>query len=108
MDQINTSRSGIDTYKPINEVDVPFKRGSTMLSDDAKEQLDQLAASVKDRKGYVVEIEAHSPATRRDGIQNSERLAAAVKRYLVEHDIPVYRVHAVALGNAQMAHERWR
>ena len=79
---------------------MPFKRGSSVLSDDAKAQLDQLAASVKDRKGYVVEIEARSPAKGVTGIENSERLAAAVKRYLVAHDIPVYRVHAVGLGNA--------
>jgi hypothetical protein len=38
------------------------------------------------------------------GIQNSQRLAEAVKRYLVtEHQIPVYRMHAVALGNAVVA-----
>jgi outer membrane protein OmpA-like peptidoglycan-associated protein len=101
VDQLHTTVNGIDTYKPINEVDVPFKRGSTVLSDDAKQQLDQLATSLKDHKGYVVEIEGHSPARGVVGIQNSERLTQAVRRYLVEHDIPIYRVHAVALGNAQ-------
>jgi len=103
VDQLHTTVNGIDAYKPINEVDVPFKRGSTMLTDDAKKQLDDLAGSLKDHKGYVVEIEGYSPSRGVVGIQNSERLTAAVKRYLVEHDIPVYRVHAVALGNAQMA-----
>ena len=101
VDQLHTTVNGIDTYKPINEVDVPFKRGSTVLSEDAKQQLDQLATSLKDHKGYVVEIEGHSPARGVVGIQNSERLTQAVRRYLVEHDIPIYRVHAVALGNAQ-------
>ena len=103
VDQLHTTVNGIDAYKPINEVDVPFKRGSTMLSDDAKKQLDDLAGSLKDHKGYVVEIEGYSPSRGVVGIQNSARLTDAVKRYLVEHDIPVYRVHAVALGNAQMA-----
>jgi hypothetical protein len=47
-------------------------------------------------------MEAHSPAAGSAGIQSSERLAEAVKRYLVtEHEIPVYRLHAVALGNAR-------
>jgi len=103
VDQLHSTVNGIDAYKPINELDVPFKRGSSMLSDDAKSQLDQLAGSLKDHKGYVVEIEGHSPGRGVAGIQTSERLTEAVKRYLVEHDIPVYRVHAVALGNAQMA-----
>ena len=103
VDKLHSTVNGIDAYKPINELDVPFKRGSTMLSDDAKGQLDQLAGSLKDHKGYVVEIEGHSPGRGVVGIQNSQRVTEAVKRYLVEHDIPVYRVHAVALGNAQVA-----
>jgi len=103
VDQLHSTVNGIDAYKPINELDVPFKRGSSMLSDDAKSQLDQLAGSLKDHKGYVVEIEGHSPGRGVAGIQTSQRVTEAVKRYLVEHDIPVYRVHAVALGNAQMA-----
>jgi outer membrane protein OmpA-like peptidoglycan-associated protein len=102
-DGLSKTIGGIDTYKPVNEVEVPFKRGSSALSDEAKQQLDELAASVKDHKGYVVEIEAHSPSKGVAGVENSERLAAAVKRYLVEHDIPVHRVHSVALGNAQAA-----
>lgn len=103
VDTLHTTVNGIDTYKPINELDVPFKRGSSALSDDAKSQLDQLAGNLKDHKGYIVEIEGRSPGRGVAGIQNSQRVTDAVKRYLVEHDIPVYRVHAVALGNAQMA-----
>ena len=70
VDQLHTTVNGIDTYKPINEVDVPFKRGSTALSKDAQAQLDELANSLKDHKGYVVEIEGHSPARGVAGIQN--------------------------------------
>jgi len=103
VDTLHTTVNGIDIYKPINEVDVPFKRGSSVLSDDAKSQLDQLAGSLKDHKGYIVEIEGRSPGRGVAGIENSQRLTEAVKRYLVEHDIPVYRVHAVALGNTQTA-----
>jgi len=54
------------------------------------------------RQGYLVEIEGHSPQAGSLGIQSSQRLAEAVKRYLVtEHGIPVYRLHSVALGNAK-------
>jgi outer membrane protein OmpA-like peptidoglycan-associated protein len=103
VDQINTKVSGLDQYRPVSEVDVPFRAGSTMLSKDAKEQLDQLIQNVNGRQGYIIELEAHSPGRGTVGIQNSQRLAAVVNRYLVEHDIPVYRLHAVALGNAQVA-----
>jgi outer membrane protein OmpA-like peptidoglycan-associated protein len=103
VDQLHTTVNGIDQYKSINELDVPFKRGSSVLSEDAKKQLDDLAGNLKDHKGYIVEVEAHAPGNGSVGIQNSERLANSVKRYLVEKDIPVYRLHAVALGNAQAA-----
>jgi hypothetical protein len=45
-------------------------------------------------------MEARSPAAGAAGIQASQRLAESIERYLVtEHQIPVYRMHAVALGN---------
>ena len=102
VDQINTKVDGLDQYKPISEFDVPFKGGSPILSSSAKEQLDQVVSSVNGRQGYIIEVEAHSPSHGSAGIQNSQRLANVVNRYLVEHDIPVYRLHAVALGNAQV------
>jgi len=103
VDQINTTVQGLDQYRPVSEVDVPFKGGSPILSDAAKEQLDQVVSSVNGRQGYIIEVESHSPGRGSVGIQSSQRLANVVNRYLVEHDIPVYRLHAVALGNAQTA-----
>ena len=101
VDQLHTTVNGIDTYKPIHEIDVPFKRGSTVLSEDSKNELDQLATNLKNHKGYIVELEGYSPARGTVGIQNSQRVTDAVRRYLVSRDIPVFRVHSVALGNAQ-------
>jgi outer membrane protein OmpA-like peptidoglycan-associated protein len=103
VDQIHTTVNGLDQYHPVTEVDVPFRAGSSLLSKTAKDQLDQLVQNVNGRQGYIIEIEAHSPGRGAAGIQNSQRLAAVVNRYLVEHDIPVYRLHAVALGNSQVA-----
>jgi outer membrane protein OmpA-like peptidoglycan-associated protein len=75
-----------------------------VLSADSRKRLDDLAAKVTGQPGYILEVEAHSPAAGSAGIQNSERFAQVVERYLVtQHDIPVYRLHAVALGNARGA-----
>jgi outer membrane protein OmpA-like peptidoglycan-associated protein len=104
VDQLNSTVSGLDKYRQVTDVEVAFRTGSPMLSAAARKQLDDLAASTTGRQGYIVEIEAHSPHAGSIGIQNSQRLAEAVKRYLVtEHQIPVYRMHSVALGNAEMA-----
>jgi hypothetical protein len=94
--------NGLDQYRQVTEAEVKFHGGLPALSADAKKQLDDLANSVNGQHGYIFEVEAHSPLAGSAGIQSSERLAEAVKRYMVtEHNIPIYRMHAVALGNAQ-------
>jgi outer membrane protein OmpA-like peptidoglycan-associated protein len=104
VDQLNGTVNGLDQYAEKNTVSVSFRRGSTILSADAKQQLDDLATKLNGHQGYLLEVEAHAPLTGAAGIQSSERLAEAVKRYLVvQHEIPVYRMHAVALGNAPIA-----
>jgi outer membrane protein OmpA-like peptidoglycan-associated protein len=103
VDKINTTVSGLDQYKQISDVEVPFRGGNPMLSKDAKSKLDEMATSLAGHQGYIIEIEAHSPGAGSVGISNSQREAEAVKRYLVaEHQIPVYRMHSVALGNAKV------
>jgi len=101
VDQINGTVSGLDAYHQVTEADIKFHGSSPILTADAKKQLDDLANTVNGKHGYILEVEAHSPGNGSLGIQSSERLAEAVNRYLVtEHEIPVYRLHAVALGNA--------
>ena len=103
VDTLNTTVSGLDNYKPITDVEVPFRGGSPVLSKDAKSKLDDMAKNLEGHQGFIIEIEARSPAAGAAGIASSQREAEAVKRYLVtEHEIPVYRMHAVALGNAHI------
>ena len=102
VDTLNTTVNGLDQYRQVTEADIAFRGGNAVLSVAAKKQLDDFATSASGQQGYILEVEAHSPLAGSAGIQSSERLAEAVKRYLVTtHEIPVYRMHAVALGNAQ-------
>jgi hypothetical protein len=104
VDQINTTVSGLDQYHQITDAEIRFRGSSAMLNNDSKTKLDELASSLTGREGYILEMEALSPGAGSVGIQNSERLAEAVKRYLVtEHQVPVYRMHSVALGNEASA-----
>jgi len=101
VDQINTTVNGLDQYKPVTEADIKFRGGQPILSKDAKDQLDAMATTLNNQAGYILEVEGHSPMAGSAGIQSSQRMDEAVKRYLVtQHEIPVYRMHAVALGNA--------
>ncbi len=101
VDQLNGTVNGLDQYKPVSETEVRFRSGTPVLSADAKAKLDEVIQSLNGRKGYILDIEAHSPVRGAAGIQNSQKFAEAISRYLVAHDIPVYRLHSVALGNAQ-------
>jgi outer membrane protein OmpA-like peptidoglycan-associated protein len=101
VDQLNTTVNGLDQYHQISDVEVPFRGGSPVISKDAKDQLDTMATSLAGHKGYIIELEAHAPGAGSTGIQTSQHIAESVERYLVtEHQIPVYRMHFVALGNA--------
>jgi outer membrane protein OmpA-like peptidoglycan-associated protein len=95
--------TNIDQYKPVTQTEIRFRPGQTMLSRKAKDALDDMAKGVKDQKGYIVEIQGFSAGRGESAIENSQRLAEAVRRYLViNNDIPVYRVHVLGLGNAPM------
>jgi len=101
VNALNGTVSGLDQYKPVTELDIAFRSGQPILSAAAKKQLDDFASTLATQQGYVLDVEAHSPLAGAAGIQSSERLGEAVNRYLVtQHEIPVYRMHMVALGNA--------
>jgi hypothetical protein len=100
VNQINTTVNGLDQYHQASDLVIKFRGSSPVLTSDSKAALDQLASSLTGHEGYILEMEAHSPLAGSAGIESSERLSEAVKRYLLaEHQIPVYRMHSVALGN---------
>ncbi len=104
VDQINTTVNGLDQYRQVTDLEIQFRGSSPVLTAESKTKLDELASSLTGRDGYILEMEAHAPMAGSAGIQTSERLSEAVKRYLLtEHQIPVYRMHAVALGNEASA-----
>jgi hypothetical protein len=104
VETINGTVNGLDQYKQVTDVEVKFRPGTVTMTDDSKQLLDQLAASLTGRNGYILEMDAQAPGNGSVGIQSSERLNDAVKRYLVtDHQIPIFRMHSVALGNVQVA-----
>lgn len=92
--------TNIDQYKPVTEVEIRFRPGQTVLSKKAKEALDDLAGGLKDQKGYILEIQGFSAGRGQSAIEHSQRMADAVRRYMViNNEVPVYRVHVLGLGN---------
>ncbi|MBV8631161.1 MAG: OmpA family protein [Silvibacterium sp.] len=100
--KLNGTVSTLDQYQKVNDIEIRFRPGQTTLNDKAKSALDQIAAQMRGRKGYIVEIEGYSSTRGQAGIQNSQHMTDAVVRYLAENEIPVYRIHQVAMGNARI------
>src|SRR5439155_11465115 len=91
----------IDQYQPASEVEIRFSPGQMALSKKAKDAIDGIAGSLKDQKGYIVEVQGFSSGRGIAAVRNSQNMAEAVVRYLVlNHDVPVYRIYTVGMGNA--------
>jgi len=96
--------SNIDQYKASNQTEIRFRPGQTVLSKNAKDALDQMASGVKGQRGYIIEVQGFSSGKGQTAIENSQKMAESVVRYLVlNHDIPVYRIYLVGMGNAPVA-----
>jgi len=96
--------TNIDQYKPVNETEIRFRSGQTTLSPKAKEALDQIAQALKEQKGYIVEVQGFAPGSGPAAISASQKMAESVVRYLVlNHEIPVYRIYTVGMGNVKPA-----
>ena len=100
--KLNGTVSGLDQFQRVNDIEIRFRPGQTVLNDKAKDALDQIAAQMRGRKGYIVEVAGYSSTRGQAGIQNSQHMADAVVRYLAANDIPVFRIHQVAMGNAKI------
>ncbi len=91
----------IDQYKASNQTEIRFRPGQTALSKNAKDALDQMATGVKGQRGYIIEVQGFSSGKGQTAITNSQKMAESVVRYLVlNHEIPVYRIYLVGMGNA--------
>jgi outer membrane protein OmpA-like peptidoglycan-associated protein len=98
---VETVVGNIDQYKASNQTEIRFRPGQTVLSKNAKDALDEMANAVKGQRGYIIEVQGFSSGKGQTAIQNSQKMAESVVRYLVlNHEIPVYRIYLVGMGNA--------
>jgi outer membrane protein OmpA-like peptidoglycan-associated protein len=101
---VETVVSNIDQYKASNQTEILFKPGQTVLSKNAKDALDEMANTVKGQRGYIIEVQGFSSGKAQTAITNSQKMAESVVRYMVlNHEIPVYRIYLVGMGNAPVA-----
>jgi outer membrane protein OmpA-like peptidoglycan-associated protein len=114
-DQVGTDLSGLrqvvanlDDYKAAGNTVISFGFNKDALTQEAKDELDKLVSDKTTMKRYFVAVEGFTDKTGTVAYNNqlSRRRAEAVMQYLVaKHDIPVYRIHIVGLGEEKPADE---
>jgi outer membrane protein OmpA-like peptidoglycan-associated protein len=97
----------LDNLKLASSEGVLFKFNSVVLTEDAKAKLDQVVQQTSSLSRYVLEIEGFTDKTGAAGynLALSQRRADAVMRYLLDHKVPLRRIHMIGLGADQAAAE---
>jgi len=100
--------SNLDDYKLQGSAMVLFKFNKYNLDDQSKQELDKLAGDIKAGKRYFVAVEGFTDktGTKQYNEALSRRRADSVVQYLVtQHDIPIYRIHMIGLGDQKPVDE---
>jgi OOP family OmpA-OmpF porin len=100
--------ANIDDYKMQTSASVPFAFDKYALTASAKEDLDKLASGLTADKRFVISVEGYTDSTgdRAYNDSLSRKRADAVVTYLVaKHDVPIYRIHMIGLGQEKPVDE---
>jgi outer membrane protein OmpA-like peptidoglycan-associated protein len=104
LSSVETVVGNIDQYKSAPQTEIRFRPGQTALSKQAKDELNEIAAQLKNQHGYIIEVQGFSSGRGHAAIANSRKMADAVVRYLVlNQQIPAYRIYVIGMGNAPAA-----
>jgi OmpA-OmpF porin, OOP family len=100
--------ANLDDYKLQTSATVPFKFNQWKLTASSMQDLDTLASQVRGDKRFFIAVEGYTDKTgsREYNEVLSRRRADAVVQYLVaKHDIPIYRIHMIGLGEEKPVDE---
>src|SRR3981189_761043 len=101
VDVLTNAVVNLDNYRPVVETAVHFGFNKDNLTKDAREAIDQLAASVATTKGYIITVEGATDAVGSSeyNYDLSQRRANAVIQYLAaEKSVPAYKIYLIGLG----------
>lgn len=98
---IDSLYENMDNYQMSRAENITFAFNRSDLSKEMKEKLDSFAATVKDQKKFVVEVQGFADPVGNPSYNQelSQRRAMTVVRYLsVQHDIPLRRIQMLGVG----------
>ena len=98
---VNDIRANLDKYTLKKTVTVFFDAGKTELLPETIEGLDALASQIKDKTGFILEIQgfASSEGNPARNETLSQERCEAVRRYLADkHNVPIFRMSIIGMG----------
>ncbi len=101
VDVLTNAVVNLDNYRPVVETAVHFGFNKDNLTKEAREAIDQLAASVATTKGYIITEEGatDSVGSAEYNYDLSQRRSDAVIQYLAaEKGVPGYKIYLIGLG----------
>lgn len=101
---VSDLRANLDKFAVQSTATLNFKNNSFELMPEGQMVLDQLAAQIKDRDNFILEIEGFADARGTDIYNNqlTQKRAEAARRYLAErHNISLFRMHIIGFGEAR-------
>ena len=108
LDSLRNVIANIDDYRLQTSATVAFKFNQYLLTTEAQQDLDKLADGIKSSRRFFVAVEGYTDnvGNKRYNELLSSRRADSVAEYLVaKHDIPIYRIHMIGLGEEKPVEE---
>jgi len=101
VDTLTNTVVNLDNYRPVVETSVHFGFNKDNLTKQAREAIDQLAASVAGTRGYIITVEGGTDSVGSEDYNYdlSQRRANAVIQYLAsEKNVPAHKIYLIGLG----------
>ena len=93
--------ANLDNYHSVSEASAKFGFNKDVLTPEAKEDLDKLAAGIASTKGYLITVEGGTDSTGPADYNYdlSQRRANAVIQYLAsKYSVPAHKIYIIGLG----------
>jgi outer membrane protein OmpA-like peptidoglycan-associated protein len=98
--KVNNRVNNLDNWQEKQLITLSFKLNQYTLSNENKTKLDSLINELSGQNGYIVEVQGFTDST--GTVDKNRKLsqmrAQSVFQYLVEKDVPSFKVNIVGLG----------
>ncbi len=101
MSRLREVVTNLDDYRLQTSASVLFGFNQYALTKNAKQELDHLADALKSNKRYFIAVEGYTDKTgpaQYNEVLSRHRADSVVEYLVAQHEVPIYRIHTIGLG----------